>query len=67
MPHVPGMSDSWSLITPMCRDRPNEEVLEETLQNVERSLSALLEVWDDDPDAQINVVVTVDREGQKST
>jgi len=56
-----GITDSHSVITPRCGKRPDEDVKADTLENVDESLTALLDIWGDHPNARIHVLVCVER------
>lgn len=64
MAQLPGPTDLWLTITPRCRERPDEDVIEDTLGGVKESVEALLSVYQDDPDANIHIAVCIEKEPQ---
>jgi len=58
---IPGTAELHKIITRECRARKAQAALHDVVQEVNESLSALDEGWDQDSDVKFHVLVTVDR------
>jgi len=60
MPKIPGTPDTHRIITPACRQRPDEELTMEAVDHIEESIEALLAEYGPEEDVTIHVAVTVE-------